>query len=72
MRENSLKACQKRPFKRAADSQRAFLAVPNLLDWDFSAERPNQNWAAYISYVWRSGSWLYMAVVLDLFSLAAR
>jgi putative transposase len=68
MRENSLKARQKRRFKRTTDSHHAFPIAPNLLEQDFSAERPNQKWAADISYVWTNEGWLYLAVVLDLFA----
>ncbi|WP_418294697.1 IS3 family transposase [Microvirga ossetica] len=68
MRENGLKARQKRRFKRTTDSHHAFPIAPNLLEQDFSAERPNQKWNADISYVWTSEGWLYLAVVLDLFA----
>ena len=68
MRENGLKARQKRRFKRTTDSHHAFPIAPNLLDQDFSAERPNEKWGADISYVWTGEGWLYLAVVLDLFA----
>jgi putative transposase len=68
MRENGLKAWQKRRFKRTTDSCHAFPVAPNLLDQDFSAEYPNQKWAADLSYLWTSEGWLYLAVVLDLFA----
>jgi putative transposase len=57
-----------RRFKRTTDSHHAFLVAPNLLEQDFSAERPNQKWNADISYVWTSEGWLYLAVILDLFA----
>jgi putative transposase len=68
MRENDLKARQKRRFKRTTDSHHAFPVAPNLIEQNFSAERPNQKWAADISYVWTSEGWLYLAVLLDLFA----
>ena len=68
MRENGLKARQKRRFKRTTDSHHAFPVAANLIDQDFSADRPNQKWNADISYVWTSEGWLYLAVVLDLFA----
>src|SRR4029450_13582674 len=67
MRENGLKARQKRRFKQTTDSHHAFPVAPNLLEQDFSAERPNQKWAADISYLWTNEGWLYLAVILDLF-----
>ena len=51
MRENGLKARQTRRFKRTTDSHHGFPIAPNLLEQDFSAIRPNQKWAADISYV---------------------
>jgi putative transposase len=49
MRDNGLKARQKRRFKRTTDSHHAWPVVANLLDQDFSATRPNEKWAADIS-----------------------
>jgi putative transposase len=68
MRENGLKARQKRRFKHTTDSHHAFPVAPNLLEQDFSAEGPNQKWNADISYVWTSEGWLYLAIILDLFA----
>ena len=68
MRENGLKARQTRRFKRTTDSHHAFPVAPNLLEQNFSAERPNLKWAADISYVWTCEGWLYLAVILDLFA----
>src|SRR5215207_8865084 len=68
MRENGLKARQLRRFKRTTDSQHAFPVAPNLLDQDFSAERPGEKWGADISYVWTREGWLYLAVVMDLYA----
>lgn len=50
------------------DSNHAFNIAPNLLDQDFSADGPNQKWAGDISYIWTSEGWLYLAVILDLYS----
>jgi len=68
MRENGLRARQPRRFKRTTDSQHAFPVAPNLLDQDFSAERPDEKWGADISYVWTREGWLYLAVVIDLYA----
>jgi putative transposase len=68
MRENGLKAWQKRRFKRTTDSHHAWPVAPNLIEQDFSAERPNQKWNADISSVWTSEGWLYLAIILDLFA----
>ena len=68
MRENALKARQRRRFKRTTDSLHAFPVAPNLLNQDFNATGPNQKWGADISYVWTREGWLYLAVVIDLFA----
>jgi putative transposase len=68
MGENGLNARPKRRFKRTTDSHHAFPLAPNLIDQDFSAERPNHKWAADISYVWTREGWLCLAVLLDLFA----
>ena len=40
----------------------------NLLQQDFTAQQPNQEWVADITYIGTDEGWLYLAVVLDLFS----
>ena len=42
--------------------------APNLLDRQFEASAPNQRWVADFTYIWTGEGWLYVAVVLDLFS----
>ena len=61
MRENGLNARPKRRFKRTTDSHHTFSIAPNPIDRDFSAERPNQKWAADISYLRTAEGWLYLA-----------
>ena len=68
MRDNGLRARQKRRFKRTTDSEHTFPIAPNLIDQDFAATGPNQKWGVDISYVWTREGWLYLAVVINLFS----
>ena len=68
MRENDIKARQKRRFKRTTDSEHSWPVAPNIIDQDFAADRPNQKWGVDISYVWTREGWIYLAVVIDLFS----
>jgi putative transposase len=68
MRENGLKAFQKRRFKRTTDSAHGGLIAPNMLDQDFETTGPNQKWGVDISYIWTAEGWLYLAIVLDFFS----
>ena len=42
--------------------------APNMLDRQFEASAPNQKWVADFTYVWTGEGWLFVAVVLDLFS----
>jgi putative transposase len=44
------------------------IPAPNLLDRDFSPETPNSKWVTDITYLPTSSGWVYLAVVLDLFS----
>ncbi len=51
-------------------SERSVIA-DNILDRDFQADQPNQKWLADFTYIWTAEGWLYVAVVLDLFSRRA-
>ena len=68
MRENGIVVEKTKKFKATTDSDHTFNIAPNLLDRDFTAERPNQKWAGDISYIWTREGWLYLAVILDLHS----
>lgn len=71
MRGQALRA---RPRRRGLPVDRgARLAAPaaNLLDRQFVATAPNQKWVADFTYLWTAEGWLYVAVVLDLFSRRA-
>ena len=45
--------------------------APNVLQRQFEATAPNKKWVADFTYVWTAEGWLYVAVVLDLFSRKA-
>ena len=68
MRELQLCGTPKRRFRSTTDSAHDAPVAPNLLQRDFEAEHPNQRWATDITYVWTSQSWMYLAVIMDLFS----
>jgi putative transposase len=55
-------------FQRTTDSDHQRPVAPNVLNRDFDATQPNQRWSTDITYVWTWEGWLYLAVVLDLFS----
>ncbi len=68
MRDNGLKALQKRRYKKTTDSNHGGPVAANLLDQDFACDGPDQKWGADISYIWTAEGWLYLAIVLDLYS----
>jgi transposase InsO family protein len=51
MRQNGICVVRRRKHKVTTDSNHKFNIVPNLLDRDFDADKPNQKWAGDISYV---------------------
>ena len=67
MRLDGLRARPRRRGLPKDDGERSGIA-DNLLDRDFQADRPNQKWLADFTYIWTGEGWLYVAVVLDLFS----
>ncbi len=68
MRDNGMKANQKRRFKNTTDSNHASPIAPNILDQDFACEQPDRKWGVDISYIWTLEGWLYLAIVLDFYS----
>ncbi len=68
MRENGICVTRTRKYKATTDSNHGFNAPPNLLNRNFSADRSNQKWAGDIRYIWTREGWLYLAVILDLYS----
>jgi len=70
MRKDGLRAKTKRKFKMTTDSRHNLPVAPNLLNREFTPKEPNQAWASDITYIWTAEGWLYLAVVMDLFSRA--
>ncbi len=69
MRENGLVAVGTRKKRvKTTDSEHSLPVAPNLLERDFTAERPNEKWVTDITYIATNEGWLYLAVVMDLFS----
>jgi transposase InsO family protein len=68
MREDGLKARTKRRFKATTDSRHAHPVAPDRLHRDFTPEGPNRVWASDITYIWTLEGWLYLAVIMDLYS----
>ena len=68
MRREGLVARRKRRFRRTTDSNHQHPIAPNVLARQFSVELPNTAWVTDVTYVWTHEGWLYLAVILDLFS----
>jgi len=68
MQEMGLRAIPKEKFVVTTDSKHDNEVYPNHLNRNFNAEAPNQIWATDITYIWTSEGWLYLAVIMDLFS----
>ena len=68
MRRQGLVAKAGRKFKATTNSAHNLPVSPNLLDQDFTCKNVNEKWAGDITYLWTDEGWLYLAVVLDLFS----
>ena len=70
MRQQALRA---RPRRRGLPKDRGERGAiaGNVLDRQFQADLPNQKWVADFTYIWTAEGWLYVAVVLDLFSRRA-
>jgi transposase InsO family protein len=70
MKEDGLRAKMKRRFKATTNSKHDLPVAPNILQRDFTPKAPDQVWAGDITYIWTAEGWLYLAVVIDLFSRA--
>ena len=68
MRRQGLRAKAAKKFKASTNSNHGLPVAPNLLQQDFSATTPNQKWVGDITYLWTTEGWLYLAVVIDLYS----
>ena len=68
MKQNGLRIVRSQKFKRTTDSDHNHNTSPNLLDGDFTATASNKKWAGDITYLWTGEGWLYLAVVIDLYS----
>lgn len=68
MREMNLRAIPKHKFVVTTDSKHNNPIYPNLLQRKFTQGKPNMVWTTDITYIWTGQGWLYLAIVIDLFS----
>jgi putative transposase len=68
MRLAQVAAKQRKKFKATTDSKHNMPVAPNLLKREFAVTEPDRVYCSDITYIWTKEGWLYLAVVLDLFS----
>jgi putative transposase len=61
-------AKQKKKFKATTDSKHKLPVAPNVLDRNFVVSQPDAAYCSDITYIWTTEGWLYLAVVIDLYS----
>lgn len=55
-------------IQKTTDIKHKLPVAPNLLDRNFSVDRRNAAWCSDITYLWTVQGWLYLAVIIDLYS----
>ena len=68
MRRDGIRAKTVKKWRATTDSDHTSPVATNLLNRQFQIEQPNRVWAGDLTYVWTTEGWLYLAVVLDLYS----
>jgi putative transposase len=68
MQRLHLRVKQKRKFQVTTDSRHSLPVAQNVLNRAFSPLAPNQVWGTDITYLWTQQGWIYLAVVIDLYS----
>lgn len=68
MRQAGLRAASPRRYVRTTDSEHRLPVAENVLGRDFTATAVDRKWACDITYIATGEGWLYLAVVIDLFS----
>lgn len=68
MKKHGIRAKTRRKFRVTTDSKHSLPVAPNVLERNFSPDAPNAVWGADITYVWTKEGWLFLAVIIDLFS----
>jgi putative transposase len=68
MKEHDIRAKHKRRYKATTDSKHALPVAANVLDQRFDTSRPDQTWTADITFIPTGEGWLYLAVVMDLYT----
>jgi len=68
MRQDELKSRRTRKFKATTNSKHKLPIAPNLINKNFVVKQPNRVWVSDITYLWTWEGWMYLAVIIDLYS----
>lgn len=68
MREAGVQVIYRKRYRATTNSRHRHPVYGNVLARNFAAERPNQAWVSDITYLWTHQGWLYLTVILDLYS----
>jgi putative transposase len=68
MKLHGWRAKAAKKYKATTNSNHKLPVAPNLLNQNFKANKPNEKWVSDITYIWTDEGWLYLAVVMDLYS----
>jgi putative transposase len=68
MRQHGIRAKTVKKWRATTQSQHRFPVALNTLNRQFTVTHPNRVWAGDLTYVWTAEGWLYLAVMLDLYS----
>jgi transposase InsO family protein len=68
MRERGLAGRRRPRYRRTTDSNHHEPIAPNIVAREFNVDEPDRVWVADITYIWTLQGWMYLAVVIDLFS----
>jgi putative transposase len=67
-RQAGIEARRRRKFRLAYKARNMAPAAPNLLRWPFKADHPDQIWVTDVTFIPTRSGWLYLAVMIDLYS----
>ena len=66
--ENAIYPKQHKAYVVTTDSSHGKAVAENVLDRQFTVEKPNDVWVSDITYIWTAAGWVYLAVIIDLYS----
>ena len=68
MRQLGIRGAHRRRYRKTTERDASLAVAPDLMNRDFSATRPDEKYVADITYIRTWEGWLYLAVILDVFS----